>query len=46
MEPQRRAQMDANYYAALEATRKIHKRERIRRTVEEEQDEGLSAAQE
>lgn len=46
MEPQKRAQMDAEYNAALEATRMAHKRERLRRMVEEGQDEGLSAVQE
>lgn len=43
MEPQKRAQMDAEYNAALEATRMANKR---RRMVEGGQDEGLSAAQE
>ena len=38
MEPQKRAQMDAEYNAALEATRMAHKRERLRRMVEEGQD--------
>lgn len=38
MEPEKRAEMDAEYNAALEATRMAHKRERMRRMVEEERD--------
>lgn len=38
MKPQRRAQMDAEYNVALEATQMAHKRERIRRMVEGERD--------
>ena len=40
MEPQKRAQMDAEYNAALEATRMAHK---LRRMVEEGQDDGREA---
>lgn len=45
MEPQKRAEMDTEYNAALEATRMAHKRERMRRMVKEGRDAGLSATQ-